>query len=97
MSALLPSGTWFHTPVYGSISARIRFPSGFGVTRLIATLPRTTNRPADCRLMTAAPELLAALRLARDEVHHPGAARNSGIDIEAVMSAAIAKATGGVP
>ena len=35
-------------------------------------------------------DILSVLRLALDEIHHPGAARHSGIDINDVLHAAIA-------
>ncbi|MFL5063437.1 MAG: hypothetical protein ACJ8FU_08360 [Xanthobacteraceae bacterium] len=50
---------------------------------------------ANARLIAAAPDLLAALKLANDEIHHPGAARHEGIDLDAIISAALAKAEGG--
>lgn len=36
--------------------------------------------------------LVAALSLAEDEIHHPGAARARGIDIAAMISAILAEA-----
>lgn len=44
-------------------------------------------------------QLVVALGLALDEIHHPGAARDSGIDIDAICRGVLKKAakTGGVP
>lgn len=48
------------------------------------------------RLMAAAPALLAALRQAFEEIHHPGqyASNNQGADISDYIRAAIAAAKG---
>jgi hypothetical protein len=43
-------------------------------------------------LILAAPDLYAALLHARDEIHHPGAARSIGLDIDEIVNAALAKA-----
>lgn len=37
--------------------------------------------------------LVVACTLARDEIHHPGSARTSGIDIHAMLDGIIAEAT----
>lgn len=49
---------------------------------------------ADRRVRDAAQQLLAALQLAQIEIRSPGAARAQGKDIDAIVSAAIAQATG---
>jgi hypothetical protein len=46
------------------------------------------------RIRDAAEELLAALKLARREIHNPGAGRFDGLDVLAEIDAAIGKAEG---
>jgi hypothetical protein len=49
---------------------------------------------ANARLIAAAPDMLKALWLAHDELHHPGAARSDGLNVFEVIEEAIAKAEG---
>lgn len=42
-------------------------------------------------------QLIVALELALEEIHHPGACRSAGIDITAVIEGVIKAATAGEP
>lgn len=42
-------------------------------------------------------QLIVALELALNEIHHPGACRSAGIDITAIIEGVIKKATEGEP
>jgi hypothetical protein len=54
----------------------------------------TDQNRVNAHLIAAAPAMLAVLKLAWDEIHHPGSAAADGIDIGKVISIAIAKAEG---
>jgi hypothetical protein len=60
-------------------------------------MSRGNGKPADnsflvVRAVNAHHAMLEALKLALDEIHHPGAARADGKDATALIEAAIAKA-----
>lgn len=57
--------------------------------------PDQATEVANARLIAAAPELLAALRLAEEEIHHPGSAASLGLDVSEIVCAAIVKAVRG--
>lgn len=90
-------GPWFLSPLVSREGFRINDSEGYCVAETDGRSgdgEEEANAQFIVKACNAHDEMQAALKLALDEIHHPGAARFNDRDIDEVIRAAIAKAEG---